>query len=112
MAIIPKTKDDQDDPGNFNSGKLFTQKDKSHKRTDSHRRFPHGHHITDWSNPKNKKDSFSQERLTYLPKESRIIYHSKDNRQEKILDTLEWLAAITSQISFKIAMLYFAYFKR
>jgi hypothetical protein len=27
--------------------------------------------------------SFSQEGMTYLPEESRIIYHSKDNRQEK-----------------------------
>jgi len=27
--------------------------------------------------------SFSQERMTYLPEESRIIYRSKDHRQEK-----------------------------
>ena len=34
--------------------------------------------------------SFSQERLTYLPEESRIIYRSKDNRQEKAFDALDW----------------------
>ena len=34
--------------------------------------------------------SFSQERMTYLPEESRIIYRSKDKRQEKIFDALDW----------------------
>jgi hypothetical protein len=42
--------------------------------------------------------SFSQERMTYLPEESRIIYRSKDNRQEKIFDALDWLAAMASHI--------------
>jgi hypothetical protein len=42
--------------------------------------------------------SFSQERMTYLPDESRIIYRSKDHRQEKAFDALEWLAAMTSHI--------------
>ena len=42
--------------------------------------------------------SFSQERLTYLPEESRIIYRSKDNRREKTFDALDWLAAMTSHI--------------
>jgi len=42
--------------------------------------------------------SFSQERMTYLPEESRIIYRSKDNRQEKAFDALDWLAAMTSHI--------------
>jgi len=42
--------------------------------------------------------SFSQERMTYLPEESRIIYRSKDNRQEKSFDALDWLAAMTSHI--------------
>jgi hypothetical protein len=40
--------------------------------------------------------SFSQERMTYLPEESRIIYRSKDNRQEKIFDALEWMMAMGS----------------
>ena len=43
--------------------------------------------------------SFSQERMTYLPepvvslkveRESRIIYRSKDKRQEKAFDALDW----------------------
>ena len=42
--------------------------------------------------------SFSQERMTYLSEESRIIYRSKDDRQEKIFDALDWLAAMTSHI--------------
>jgi len=42
--------------------------------------------------------SFSQERLRYLPEESRIIYCSKDNRQEKVFDALDWLAAMCSHI--------------
>ena len=42
--------------------------------------------------------SFSQERMTYLPEESWIIYRSKDNRQEKIFDALDWLAAMCSHI--------------
>ena len=45
--------------------------------------------------------------MTYLPepvvslkveRESRIIYRSKDNRQEKAFDALDWLAAMTSHI--------------
>ena len=42
--------------------------------------------------------SFSQERMTYLPEESRIIYRPKDNRQEKAFDALDWMAAMTSHI--------------
>jgi hypothetical protein len=42
--------------------------------------------------------SFSQERITYLPEESRIIYRSKDHRRVKAFDALEWLAAMTSHI--------------
>jgi len=37
--------------------------------------------------------SFSQERMTYLPEESRIIYRSKGNRQM----TLLWIAYFNSQ---------------
>jgi hypothetical protein len=36
--------------------------------------------------------------MTYLPEESRIIYRSKDNRQEKTFDALDWLAAMCSHI--------------
>jgi hypothetical protein len=63
--------------------------------------------------------SFSQERMAYLPepvvslkveRESLIIYRSKDNRQEKIFDALDWLATMCLYIRFKVAMPYFAYF--
>jgi hypothetical protein len=36
--------------------------------------------------------------MTYLPEESRIIYRSKDKRQEKAFDALDWLAAMTSPL--------------
>jgi hypothetical protein len=43
--------------------------------------------------------SFSlQERMTYLREESRILYRSKDNRQEKAFDALDWLAALSAHI--------------
>jgi hypothetical protein len=34
--------------------------------------------------------SFSQERMTYIPEESRVIYQSKDGKKEKVFDALEW----------------------
>ena len=37
--------------------------------------------------------SFSQERMTYLSEESKVIYESKDGEKEKVFDALEWLAA-------------------
>jgi hypothetical protein len=42
--------------------------------------------------------SFSQERMTYLPQESQIIYRSKDNRQEKTFEALDWLASMTCHL--------------
>ena len=33
--------------------------------------------------------SFSQERMTYIPEESRVIYQSKNGKQEKVFDALE-----------------------
>jgi len=42
--------------------------------------------------------SFSQERMSYLPEESRIIYRSKDNRLEKTCEALDRPAAMTSHI--------------
>jgi hypothetical protein len=42
--------------------------------------------------------SFSQERMTYIPEESRIIYQSKDGKNEKVFDALEWLAAMCSHV--------------
>jgi Putative transposase len=42
--------------------------------------------------------SFSQERMSYLSEESKVIYESKDGKQEKVFDVLEWLAAMGSHV--------------
>jgi hypothetical protein len=50
--------------------------------------------------------SFSQERVTYLPEESKVIYESKacsrrrsgNGQGEKVFDALEWLAAMSSHL--------------
>jgi len=42
--------------------------------------------------------SFSQERMTYLSEESKVTYCSKDGKQEKVFDALEWLAAMGSHV--------------
>ncbi len=42
--------------------------------------------------------SFSQERMTYIAEESKVIYQSKDGKQEKVFDALEWLAAMCSHV--------------
>ena len=34
--------------------------------------------------------SFSQERMTYIPEESKVNYQSKDGKEEKVFDALEW----------------------
>jgi len=34
--------------------------------------------------------SFSQERMTYIPEESKGIYQSKDGKKGKAFDALEW----------------------
>jgi len=39
--------------------------------------------------------SFSQGRMTYIREESKGIYKSKDSRQQKAFDVLEWLAAMS-----------------
>ena len=46
--------------------------------------------------------SFSQERMTYFPEESRVIYQSKDGKEEKVFDALEWLAAMCSHVPNKV----------
>jgi endonuclease III len=38
--------------------------------------------------------SFSQERMTYIPEQSKVLYQSKDGKQQKVFDVLEWLAAM------------------
>jgi len=42
--------------------------------------------------------SFSQERMTYIPEDSKVIYQSKDRKHEKVFDALEWLAAMCSHV--------------
>jgi len=42
--------------------------------------------------------SFSQERMTYIREESKVIYKSKHGRQQKAFDALEWLVAMSSHI--------------
>jgi hypothetical protein len=42
--------------------------------------------------------SFSQERMAYIPEEATVIYQSKDGKEEKVFDALEWLAAMCSHV--------------
>ncbi len=42
--------------------------------------------------------SFSQERMTYIPEEAKIIYQSKGAKEEKVFDALEWLAAMCTHV--------------
>ena len=35
--------------------------------------------------------SFSQERMSYVPEESKVIYQSKDGKEKKVFGALEWL---------------------
>jgi len=44
------------------------------------------------------RTSFSQERMTYIPEESKVFYRSKDGKKENMLDALEWLAAMYSHV--------------
>jgi len=34
--------------------------------------------------------SFSQERMIYIPEESKVIYQSKDGKKEETFDALKW----------------------
>ena len=36
--------------------------------------------------------------MTYIPEESKVIYQSKDGKDEKVFGALEWLAAMTSHV--------------
>jgi len=42
--------------------------------------------------------SFSQERMTYLHEESKVLYESTDGKEEKVFDAFEWLAAMDSNV--------------
>ncbi len=36
--------------------------------------------------------------MTYFPEDSKVVYRSKDGKEEKIFDALEWLAAMCSHV--------------
>jgi hypothetical protein len=42
--------------------------------------------------------SFSQERMSYVLEEAKVIYQSKDGKEDKVFDALEWLAAMCSHV--------------
>jgi len=42
--------------------------------------------------------SFSQERMIYIPEETKVSYQSNDGKEEKIFEALEWLAAMCSHV--------------
>jgi len=42
--------------------------------------------------------SFSQERMTYIHEEAKVVYQSKDRKDHKFFDALEWLAAMCSHV--------------
>ncbi|MBW1751584.1 MAG: transposase [Deltaproteobacteria bacterium] len=42
--------------------------------------------------------SFSQERMTYIQDEAKVVYQSKDGKDEKVFDALEWIAAMCSHV--------------
>jgi hypothetical protein len=42
--------------------------------------------------------SFSQERMTYIPEESKVLYRSRDGKNEKTFDAIERLAAMCSHV--------------
>jgi len=43
--------------------------------------------------------SFSQERMTYIPDESKVVYKSKDSKDEKTFDALEWIVPLPAGCS-------------
>jgi hypothetical protein len=42
--------------------------------------------------------SFSQERMSYVQEEGIVVYQSKDGKERKAFDALEWLAAMCSHV--------------
>ena len=36
--------------------------------------------------------------MTYIPEQSKVIYQSKDGKEEKVFDALEWLALMCSHV--------------
>ncbi len=56
--------------------------------------------------------SFSQERMTYIREESKVVYQSKGGKSEKVFDALEWLAAMTFHVHNKSEQIvrYYGYY--
>jgi hypothetical protein len=44
------------------------------------------------------RSSFSQVRMEYLPEKAQVLYHSKDGKEQKTYDALEWLAAMGTHV--------------
>ena len=42
--------------------------------------------------------SFSQERMTYVRQQSKVVYESKDGKSNKTFSAVEWLAAMCSHV--------------
>jgi hypothetical protein len=42
--------------------------------------------------------SFSQDRMIYIPEESKVLYRAKDGKKGDMLDALEWLAAMCTHV--------------
>jgi hypothetical protein len=40
---------------------------------------------------------FSQERMSYVPEESKVIYQSKDGKQQRVFAALEWPALLNNR---------------
>jgi len=41
---------------------------------------------------------FCQQRMTYIPEESKVVHRSKDGKQEEAFDALEWMAGMCSHV--------------
>jgi hypothetical protein len=39
--------------------------------------------------------------MTYIQEDSKVLYQSKDGKEEKIFEALEWLAAMCSHVPHK-----------
>ena len=50
--------------------------------------------------------SFSQERMSYLLDEGKVIYQSKDGKQTGTFDVLEWLAAMCYHVPDRKTLIY------
>ena len=42
--------------------------------------------------------TFSQKRMDYSPEQATVVYRSKDGKEKKTYDALEWLAAMACHV--------------